>query len=282
MTPWLDRTLPGAVDQFVAWTTGPPDRTLLVIHGGPDWDHTYLRHPLDRLAGHHRLLLPDLRGCGRSTCGLPPTAFAPDTVVVDLIALLDAFDTRRADVLGFSFGGLLAQRLAVTVPDRIGKVIIASSSVLPVPPDAYPDTPHQRSIRAAENAVWSDLSRTGPARTEAAARAGARSNLARASAARGYHRRLSRIRFSADWANARDAGALRSPRLAHPVERLSATGLPILLLHGRHDLTFPAGLAVEAAARIPGARAVVLERAAHMAHIDQPRRWLAEVSAFLR
>ncbi|WP_442945669.1 alpha/beta fold hydrolase [Nocardia sp. SSK8] len=146
----------GAVDQFVAWAPGPTDRTLLVVHGGPDWDHTYLRHPLGRSAGHHRLLLPDLRGCGRSARGLPPTAVDPDTVVADLIGVLDAFEADRADVLGFSYGGLLAQRLAVTAPERIGRLIIASSSVLPVPP---------------ANAVWSDLSRTGPARTEAAAHA---------------------------------------------------------------------------------------------------------------
>ncbi|MFB7879037.1 alpha/beta fold hydrolase [Nocardia sp. NPDC056064] len=253
-----------------------------MIHGGPDWDHTYLRHPLGRLAGHHRLLLPDLRGCGRSARGLPPTAFDPDTVVADLIAVLDAFETERADVLGFSFGGLLAQRLAVTAPERIGRLIIASSSVPPVPPDVYTDTPLRRVLRAAENAVWSDLSRTGPARTEAAARAGARANLVRPSAMRGYHRRLSRIRFSADWANARDAGALRSPRLPRPIEQLSATGCPVLLLHGRHDLTFPATLALDAAARIPDARALILEGAAHMAHIDQPRLWLRVVAGFLR
>lgn len=47
----------GGVDLFVAWADGPADRTLLVIHGGPDWDHSYLREPLDALAGTHRLLL---------------------------------------------------------------------------------------------------------------------------------------------------------------------------------------------------------------------------------
>ncbi|MFE3546915.1 alpha/beta fold hydrolase [Nocardia sp. NPDC059177] len=252
-----------------------------MIHGGPDWDHTYLRRPLVRLAGRHRLLFPDLRGCGRSVRALPPSAFDPDAVVGDLLTVLDAFDTDRADVLGFSFGGLLAQRLAVTAPDRIGRLIIASSSVLPVPPDAYADTPRLRELRAPENAVWSDLSRTGPARTAAAARAGARANLARPSAVRNLRRRLDRIHFSGDWASARDAGALRSPRLTHPIEQLSATGIPLLLLHGRHDLTFPAALAVDTAARIPGARAVVLDHAAHMAHIDQPRRWLRAVSGFL-
>jgi len=45
---------------------GPVDRSLLVIHGGPDWDCSYLQEPLVDLAGRVRVLLVDLRGCGRS------------------------------------------------------------------------------------------------------------------------------------------------------------------------------------------------------------------------
>ncbi|MEV4065246.1 alpha/beta fold hydrolase [Nonomuraea dietziae] len=58
---------------------GPRDRTLLVVHGGPDWDHSYLVEPLDRLAGERRLLFPDLRGCGRS-----PVAEAFATAPLDV------------------------------------------------------------------------------------------------------------------------------------------------------------------------------------------------------
>ncbi len=43
-----------AVELFVAQTPGPAANPLLVIHGGPDWDHTYLREPLGRLAGFAR------------------------------------------------------------------------------------------------------------------------------------------------------------------------------------------------------------------------------------
>src|ERR1700730_18537040 len=60
-----------AVELFVARTPGPAGNPLLVIHGGPDWDHTYLREPLGQLAGRRRVILPDLRGCGRSTPGPP-------------------------------------------------------------------------------------------------------------------------------------------------------------------------------------------------------------------
>ncbi|MFB9723126.1 alpha/beta fold hydrolase [Planobispora longispora] len=73
------------MELFVTQSTGPADRTLLVIHGGPDWDHTYLREPLTELADRHRIVLPDLRGCGRSTRGLADDRYTPAAATNDLI-----------------------------------------------------------------------------------------------------------------------------------------------------------------------------------------------------
>ncbi|MFC7104958.1 alpha/beta fold hydrolase [Nonomuraea rubra] len=104
-----------------------------MIHGGPDWDHSYLLDPLIRLADRHDLIFPDLRGCGRSTRGLPDDQYTPAAATGDLVALLDALGVATTDVLGFSYGGLIAQRLALAAPDRVRRLVIASSSVLPVP-----------------------------------------------------------------------------------------------------------------------------------------------------
>jgi pimeloyl-ACP methyl ester carboxylesterase len=46
-------------------------------------------------------------------------------------------------------------------------------------------------------------------------------------------------------------------------------------------MTFPAQLAMRAAEQIPGAHAVILDEAAHMAHVDQPEEWLAAAIDFL-
>ncbi len=88
--------LPTGVTLFTSVSPEPADRTLLVVHGGPDWDHTYLREPLSRLAGDCPLVLPDLRGCGRSTTGLDDRQYTPDLVVGDLLALLDHLGVARA------------------------------------------------------------------------------------------------------------------------------------------------------------------------------------------
>ncbi|MER5641101.1 alpha/beta hydrolase [Kitasatospora sp. NPDC002227] len=269
-----------AVELFVAHTDGPADRTLLVIHGGPDWDHSYLREPLIHLTGR-RLILPDLRGCGRSTQGLRDDQYTPDAAVGDLTALLDAFEVRQADILGFSYGGALAQHLALTAPERVRRLIIASSSVLPVPPDAFNGW-HERDVRlAAGSTVWSDRTLSGPELVRAAAVAEAPANLWRPEVLPDYQRRLDSINFTAEWLRPWQAGILPGARPDAAAERLTRLGIPLLLLHGRQDMTFPAGLAEDAERLIPSARAVVLDDAGHMAHIDQPGTWLSAIADFL-
>jgi pimeloyl-ACP methyl ester carboxylesterase len=273
--------LPTGVTLFTAVSPGPEDRTLLVIHGGPDWDHTYLREPIAQLAGRYRLVLPDLRGCGRSSTGLPDAQYTPDAVVGDLLALLDQLDVARAAVLGFSFGGLIAQRLLVAAPERVTRLVVASSSVPPVPDDAFTDWPQRAECVAAEAAVWADSTLTGPALTRAAAIAGAPANVWRPEARPGYLARLAEVHFTAEWLRPHRAGVMPSPWLRDGVTRLSATGRPVLLLQGAKDMTFPAVLAGQAAARIPHATAVVLPGAGHMAHVDDPHGWLRATASFL-
>jgi len=266
---------------FVACSNGPIDRTLLVIHGGPDWDHSYLREPLVRLAEERHLVFADLRGCGRSSTGLPDSAYSPHAAVADLLALLDALGVAQADVLGFSYGGLLAQRLALAAPERIRALIIASSSVMPVPDDAYDDWPEAARLQAAGEALWADDPDPSPQLTRADALAGIPANVWRPEARAEYRSRLEGVRFTAEWARPYLAGTLPPARPEHAADRLAALNLPILLLHGRQDMTFPAALAEQAASAIPHARAVVIDQAGHMAHIDQPGQWLAAVTAFL-
>jgi pimeloyl-ACP methyl ester carboxylesterase len=270
-----------AVRLFVAQSQGPVDRALLVIHGGPDWDHSYLREPLDRLAGRHRLILPDLRGCGRSTRGLADGRYTPDAATGDLAVLLDALGIADADVLGFSYGGLLAQRLALAAPHRVRKLVVASSSVLPVLPGAFDGWAERDRRTAAARRAWSDPTLSGPELTRAAAIAQAPADLWRQDAMAGYLARLQRVRFSAEWLRPWRAGTLPPAHHDHAARRLAALGTPMLLLHGRQDMTFPAALAQQAAALIPAARAVILSGAGHMTHVDQPEQWIAALGAFL-
>lgn len=77
---------------------------LVVIHGGPTWDHAYLLPALAELADVAHVVLFDLRGCGRSShtapvASLPSTALQPDYLADDVAALIDHLGAERADVL---------------------------------------------------------------------------------------------------------------------------------------------------------------------------------------
>lgn len=272
------------IELFLAEVQGPSDKVLLVVHGGPDWDHSYLRDPLGRLAGVRRVLLPDLRGCGRSTSGLPMRDYVWDAAVADLVGLLDVLGIADVDVLGFSTGGAIAQRLALAVPRRVRSLTVASSSILPVPDDAF-DEPMRRELAArlarGESLAPDPEGLSGGEANRADAFRSAPANVWRPDALGEYLERLAEVRFSGEWRQGWKAGILGSARPEDSARRLAELGIPLLLLHGHGDLMFPAELARDAAKLVPGARAVVLEDAGHMAHIDQPEAWLDALRDFL-
>ncbi|SMD12843.1 proline iminopeptidase [Lentzea albidocapillata] len=273
---WRQRRVPGETEIFVAWQEGTGDRTLLAIHGGPDWDHSYLRDPLDRL--DCRLLLPDLRGCGRS--GRAPE-YHPDGVVEDLVRVLDAFDVERADVLGHSYGGMVAQRFAITHPERVRSLIVSGSSVLPVPPDAFDGWAERDEIMADQEDPWQREDLTPEQCVRADAFEAVEANVRRAARIPGYLKRLGQVRFGAEWVRRLQTAGLVSPRLPDAARRLADLDVPVLLLHGRQDMTFPVSLVEPTLGLIPRARAVILENAGHMLHVDDPDGYLRAVREFL-
>jgi pimeloyl-ACP methyl ester carboxylesterase len=73
----------------------------------------------------HRVIIFDQRGTGRSP--VRSSDFSTQRLAADAAALLDHLDARRAIVLGHSNGGRVAQLLALDYPDKVAKLILASS-----------------------------------------------------------------------------------------------------------------------------------------------------------
>src|SRR5579859_4241453 len=221
------------VELFTARSNGPAERTLLVIHGGPGWDHSYLLEPLVELADHHRLVFADLRGCGRSTSGLSNDHYNPAAATADLVNLLDAFDIECTDVLGFSYGGLIAQRLVLAAPQRVRRLIVASSSIAAVPKCTQ--------VREDVDSAWRNLlADPTDENTRLHAIASIPADDWKPESREELRRRLEAVRFCAEWARPLIAGTLPAARPADSQAQLTALGLPILLLQGRQDTTFPA------------------------------------------
>src|SRR4026209_3032326 len=88
-------------------------RPIIVLHGGPDFDHTYLLPDLDRLSDSYRLIYYDQRGRGKSAPETPPEDVTIATEVEDLESLRKHLQLASVAILGHSWGGVLAMQYAI-------------------------------------------------------------------------------------------------------------------------------------------------------------------------
>lgn len=116
--------------RFHVQRLGGGERTLVFLHGLvmdnlSSWYFT-LANPLAAVAD---VVLYDLRGHGRSE--RPPSGYTVADMVADLDALLDALglDGRPVQIVGNSFGGLLALAFAIAHPERVGGLILIDANM---------------------------------------------------------------------------------------------------------------------------------------------------------
>jgi 3-oxoadipate enol-lactonase len=119
-------------------TAGPEDGPPLVLlhalgESAADWDRI-----VPAFAGHWRVLAVDLRGHGDSD---HPETYSLELMRDDVLALLDALDLDRVDLIGHSLGGFVAHLLAQHSPDRVARLVLEDvTAPLPrsVPPPQRP------------------------------------------------------------------------------------------------------------------------------------------------
>src|SRR5881296_1343395 len=103
---------------FTEHGSGPP---LLLVHGLMVTGEMF-EPVIEHLATRHRVIVPDLRGHGRSR-GLPPPYTAAQ-LASDLSRLLDHLGIDSTAVLGYSQGGAIAQQLALDDPTRCDRLML--------------------------------------------------------------------------------------------------------------------------------------------------------------
>jgi len=278
------------VELFVRRLGDPGRPALVIVHGGPTWDHSYLSEPVSQLVDVAHVVFVDLRGCGRSARTAPLGALSddqlqPDLLADDLAALIRGLGG-VADVLGFSFGGRIAMRLAEQHPGVVRRLILASTT-------AYTDFDASAADGYPERAAlctdvrFDDPVLTAPGAEDGAlSRAMAYGNVAlqvwRLDRVEEWRRVLAGVRFSSDYNRPYAAGMLRGGGPDDPVAVLRRWGGPTLILHGERDLCFPVEVARRLHDDLPGSVLAEIPEAGHMAHFDNPGPWLTAVRDFLR
>ena len=266
-------------------------RPIIVLHGGPDFDHTYLRPELDRLADQARLIYYDQRGRGRSAGGVAPEDVTIESEVADVDTVRRALGLETVALLGHSWGGVVAMEYATRHPDRVSHLVLMNTA--PASHDDYvlwrewlasnrpagdaeqirsiaATDPYRRGELVAEAAYYRAHFSIAIADPEQLERLVARLRVHFTPQAVLLARDIERRLYEETW--------LRPEY--DLVSRLRGLDAPTLVLHGDRDF-IPSDVARHIAATMPQARLVVLPDCGHFAYLERPEEVCEQLAAFL-
>lgn len=226
---------------------------VLLLHGlgscGEDW--ALLQAPA--LSRHYRVLMPDLRGHGRSD--VPPGPYTVAQMADDMAGFLEAMGPEAAHVVGLSLGGAVAQALAVRHPERVRSLVLVNTFAR-LRPRGWSEW-----RRTLARLLVPLLNPAKYARMEA-------EELFPHPGQEGL-RRVAFQRLCATHPVGFRAALLAAARYDGRKD-LAHIRVPTLVVAGLEDTVVPLRAKEELAARIPGARLITVPRSGHATPTDQP------------
>jgi pimeloyl-ACP methyl ester carboxylesterase len=113
---------------------GSGDETVVLVHGSGPGVTSYAnwRLVIPALAEHWRVVAPDMVGFGFSDRPKDVT-YSLQTWADQTVGVMDALGIEKAHMVGNSFGGAIALRVASQHPDRVGKLVLMGSMGVPFP-----------------------------------------------------------------------------------------------------------------------------------------------------
>jgi pimeloyl-ACP methyl ester carboxylesterase len=130
-------------------------RPLILLHGGILTIDLSFGRVLPALAKHHQVIAAELQGHGHTEDIDRPLQL--DLLADDVVALMDHLGLERADIFGFSLGGLVATELVVRHPERVDHLVLAATHFRP--DGYYPEIhdPRQDSPRLPTAADFAEM-----------------------------------------------------------------------------------------------------------------------------
>lgn len=260
-------------------------RPIIVIHGGPDFDHTYLLPDMDRLADSYRLIYYDQRGRGKSRGEPRPEDINIEKYVEDLDRVRRHFQLASVAVLGHSWGGVVAMHYALRHPGRVSQLILMNTA-----PATHEDYLKMRQLRLGKRAAHEERLTALASSPEFQAgdpevvheyyRIGYGTTFKQPELAR-------RLKFSSTKKDILKGRTIET-RLMNGlywskgftlIPELKQLRNPTLVIHGDYDF-IPMECATHIAEAIPGARLVVLRNSGHFPYIDAPEQLHRAIDEF--
>jgi proline iminopeptidase len=253
------------------WTYGSARGTtpVIVANGGPGLSYIYMMQNdlWLRVARTRQVVVYDQRGTGHSDRmrrGAPQTMGAQ---VADLDAVRAHLGFGRFDLVGDSYGGLLAMAYTAAHPDRVDKLVLSDSAapawndIVHLLPDVFPDIEAQDAHADPQTSLRN-------------------------------HFRM--IFYSPEKRDAYLAGAQNleySPAIGSAVfaaskaidlwPQLHHFACPTLVITGRFDLNVAPITAFKIAHAIPHAHVAIFERSGHLPAYEEPDRYVTVLESFL-
>jgi len=284
----------GVLIYTVSFGRGAP---LVVVHGGPGASHDYFLPYLLPLARHNRLVFIDERGSGKSEKLEDASKYTVEAMAEDVEAVRKTLALGKINVLGHSYGGVVAQAYAFKYQGNLSHLVLCSTF---------------HSTKAL-NEVFRQMKAKMPAELRA------RINAMEAEGLYGHGKDYEKNRYTdeymiAAWGegyfpyiyqNRPDpnhdpvANGIMSWDLYREMwgshgefvvdgnlvsveyaDRLGTIKVPTLITVGDNDETDPS-IARDMHARIPGSKLVILPKSGHMTFVDQPGMFNRAVDEFL-
>src|SRR5579862_9390736 len=114
----------GVMIYYKSFGKGAP---LVIVHGGPGASHDYFLPYLLPLARQNRLIFIDERGSGRSQKLDDPSGYTVENMVEDVETVRKALGLGKINLLGHSYGGVLAQAYALKYQQNLNHLILGST-----------------------------------------------------------------------------------------------------------------------------------------------------------
>jgi proline iminopeptidase len=264
-----------AYEAYGAAGTATP---VIVANGGPGLSHVYMLQNdvwTRRLARNRQIVFYDQRGTGKSKQVKPDAAWGMDAQVADLEAVRAKFGFSKFDLVGDSYGGLLAMAYAAAHPEHVDKLILSDSAapawkdIVRVLPDVFPDVLEQIAAREKNNSG-----------------ADAADQRIRDHFLMLFYSEANRDAYLA---GVKDLGS--SPQVSAAVQKATRTldltaelpkfKFPTLVITGRYDMNVTPVTAWNIYKAIPGAKFIVFEKSGHLPVYEEPDKYVQVVDAFL-